>query len=121
MEGRPISDLAPDQQLYAKVPQTWEEVEGPQEGPLPGLGRQLAGVQAGEKKSVDISFPANFGPVAALAGKNATYALEILEVRERLLPPLDAEFFKAHQAENLEQLLAEASPARSSGRKEQQN
>jgi trigger factor len=101
IDGQPITELAPDKQLYGKVPQTWEEVEGANEGVIPGLGKELAGVKPGDKKEVTIKFPADFAPVPALAGKTATYALDILEIRERVLPALDAEFFKAQQVEDL--------------------
>jgi trigger factor len=104
VDGKPIAELAPDKQIYGKVPQTWEEVEGAQEGVIPGLGRQLAGLKTGDKKTVTINFPAEFTPVPALAGKTASYAVEIQEIRERVLPPIDAEFFKANQVENLEGL-----------------
>jgi trigger factor len=104
VEGKPIADLAPDKQIYAKVPQTWEEVEGTNEGVIPGLGKHLAGLKAGDKKTIDIAFPADFAPVPALAGKTAAYAVEVLEVRERSLPPLDEAFFKANQADNLDAL-----------------
>jgi trigger factor len=107
MAGRPIAEIAGDKQLYARVPQTWEEVEGANEGIIPGLGRQLAGVEKGAKKSVSIAFPADFAPVPALAGKTAEYALDIQEVRERILPELDADFFKAHQADDLEGLRSQ--------------
>jgi trigger factor len=103
VDGKPILELAPDKQIYGKVPQTWEEVEG-QEGVIPGLGAQLAGVKAGDKKDVAITFPAGFSPVPALGGKSAVYAVEIQEVRERVLPPLDAEFFKSQQVDSLEAL-----------------
>ncbi len=101
LEGKPVAELAPGQQLYGKVPQTWEEVEGAQEGHLPGLGKQIAGLQTGDKKTVDIAFPAEFSALPALAGKTAQYALEILEVRERVIPPLDEAFFKSQQAADL--------------------
>jgi trigger factor len=39
LDGRKIAEIAGDKQLYAKVPQTWEEVEGANEGIIPGLGR----------------------------------------------------------------------------------
>jgi trigger factor len=42
--------------------------------------------------------------VPALAGKAAVYAVEIQEIRERILPPLDAEFFKAQKVDDLEGL-----------------
>jgi len=101
VDGQPIVELAPEKQLYGKVPQTWEEVEGANEGVIPGLGKQLAGLKPGEKKDVTISFPADFAPVPALAGKTATYAVEVQEIRERVLPPLDAEFFKSQQVDDL--------------------
>jgi len=101
VDGKPILELAPDKQIYGKVPQTWEEVEGANEGVIPGLGKQLAGVKSGDKKSVTIAFPADFAPVPALAGKSAVYAIEVQEVRERALPALDAAFFKANQVDDL--------------------
>jgi trigger factor len=107
VDGQPILDLAPDKQLYGKVPQTWEEVEGTNEGVIPGLGKQLAGLKPGEKKDVAITFPAEFPAVPALAGKAATYTVEIQEIRERVLPELNEEFFKSQQADNLEGLRSQ--------------
>jgi trigger factor len=105
--GTKISEIAGDKQLYAKVPQTWEEVEGANEGIIPGLGRQISGVSKGDKRTAKIVFPADFKPVAALAGKTAEYELEILEVRERILPELDEAFFKAHRVDDLDGLKAQ--------------
>ena len=106
VDGKPIAELAPDKQIYGKVPQTWEEVEGANEGVIPGLGKQLAGVKAGDKKSVPVAFPVDFAPMAALAGKHAAYAIEVQEVRERALPALDAAFFKVNQVDDLAALQA---------------
>jgi trigger factor len=97
LDGKPVAELAPDKQVYGKVPQTWEEVEPEQDGIIPGLGRQLAGLSTGEKRSVAITFPADFPALPLLAGRTVDYAVEIQEVRERVLPALDAEFFKAQQ------------------------
>jgi trigger factor len=107
IDGNPIADLAPDKQLYGKVPQTWEEVEGANDGVIPGLGRQLAGLKTGDKKDVTITFPPEFTPVPALAGKTAVYSVEIQEVRERVLPELNGEFFKSHQVDDLAGLQAQ--------------
>ncbi len=104
VDGQAIAELAPDKQIYGSVPQTWEEVEGAQEGVIPGLGLQLAGVKAGDTKDVAITFPADFAAVPALAGKSANYALTIQEIRERVLPELNEEFFKAQQVDNLDSL-----------------
>ncbi len=104
IDGKPVAELAPDKQIYGKVPQTWEEVDGANEGVIPGLGRQLAGLKPGDKKSVAVQFPADFAAVAALAGKAAVYEVEVQEIRERALPALDEAFFKANQADSLDAL-----------------
>jgi len=106
IDGQAIADLAPDRQIYGKVPQTWEEVEGEHEGVLPGLGLQITGLKTGDKKDATIIFPADFAPVPALAGKTAIYALEVQEIRERILPALDEAFLKSVQAESLDALKA---------------
>jgi trigger factor len=105
IEGRPIVDLVPERQIFGKVPQTWEEVAG-QDGLIPGLAAQLLGLAVGAKKDVTITFPSDFN-VAELAGKIATYAVEVLEVRERVLPEIDEAFLKAQGAESLEALRAD--------------
>jgi trigger factor len=104
VDGKPIAELAPEKRIYGKVPQTWEEVDAEQDGLIPGLGRQLAGLKAGDKKKVPVTFPAGFAGAPELGGKLAVYDVEVQEVRERALPSLDAEFFKAQQVENLEAL-----------------
>ena len=58
-------------------------------------------MKAGDKKSVTVTFPADFAAVPALAGKAAVYAVDIQEVRERALPALDEAFFKANQVDDL--------------------
>ncbi len=105
--GRPIAELVPDKQVYAKVPQTWEEVEGETAGLVPGLGRQLAGLKAGDKKDVPVTFPMDFAAAPVLAGKSAVYAVEVQEVRERVLPELGPDFFKTQQVDSLDALKAQ--------------
>ncbi|AKC83928.1 trigger factor [Verrucomicrobia bacterium IMCC26134] len=99
--GQAILEIVPDKQIYGKVPQTWEEVESENDGLIPGLGKQLGGLKTGDKKSVEIAFPAEFAAAPALAGKTASYAVEILEIRERVLPELNEEFFKSNQVDDL--------------------
>jgi trigger factor len=106
IDGKSILEIVPDKQIYGKVPQTWEEVEGENEGLIPGLGKALGGMKVGDKKDVDVTFPAEFAAAEDLAGKSAVYAVEVLEVRERVLPEIDEEFLKAHQADDLDGLKA---------------
>ena len=101
LDGQPLSGVVGDKTIYASAPQTWEEVEGTNEGLLPGMSKLLAGLKAGDKRDVTINFPADFAAVPALAGKSATYAIEVQEVRERVLPPMDEAFFKANQVDDL--------------------
>jgi len=70
------------------------------------MSRQVAGLKAGDKKEVSITFPGEFAAVPALAGKTVRYAIEIQEVRERVLQAMDEAFFKANQADDLAGLQA---------------
>ena len=106
IDGQPLTDLVGDKGIYASAPQTWEEVEGANEGLFPGMNAQVSGLKAGDKKDVLINFPAEFSAVPALAGKAVSYAIEVQEVRERVLPALDEAFAKANQADSVEALKA---------------
>jgi len=97
-----VAELVPDRAIFGKAPQTWEEVEG-NEGLIPGLGKEIASLSKGDKKDVKISFPADFH-VTELAGKEAVYAIEALEVREKVLPALDEAFLKGVQVESVDAL-----------------
>jgi trigger factor len=60
---------------------------------LPDFENGLKGVKAGEQKSIDVKFPADY-QAANLAGKTAQFALTIKKVEEQKLPDLDEEFCK---------------------------
>ena len=120
LDGQPLTGIVGDKAIYASAPQTWEEVEGVNEGLLPGMSTQIAGLKATDKKTVTIAFPADFAAVPALAGKAVSYAIEVQEVRERVLPPMDEEFFKQNRADNLDGLKAQVR-ANLTMRKEQEN
>lgn len=102
IEGTPISEIVEDKPVYAKMPQTWEEV-GSDQGLIPGLGDQLAGLKTGDKRDLEVEFPEDF-TVEELRGKKAVYTVEVLEVRERKLPELDDAFFESQQVKTLEEL-----------------
>jgi trigger factor len=97
-----IEELVPDQPIFGKQGSTWEEVDS-EASPIPGLAAAFAGMKTGDKKDVPVSFPADF-TVEALRGKDATYAVEVLEVRERELPELNEEFVKTLGVESVDQL-----------------
>ncbi|AOS45400.1 Trigger factor [Lacunisphaera limnophila] len=107
LDGKPLDEVVGDKKIYAAAPQTWEEVEGANEGLLPGVSSQLSGLKTGDKKNVDVTFPADFAAVPALAGKTVAYAIEVQEIRERILAPLDEAFYKSHQVDDLDGLKAQ--------------
>lgn len=95
-----------------------------------GAGRMLAdfeaglrGAKAGDKKDIELTFPANYA--ANLAGKQAKFAVTVHKVEERQLPELNEEFAKIYGVEeggierlrsevqeNMERELGEAIKAR---------
>lgn len=60
----------------------------------------IRGGKAGEKALFSVHFPENYR-TASLAGKTADFELEILEVRELDLVPLDDDFARQHGSVNL--------------------
>ena len=58
----------------------------------------LRGLRTGEKKTIDVTFPANYG-APALAGKQAQFAINVHSVEEQVLPELDDEFCKTYGVE----------------------
>jgi trigger factor len=58
---------------------------------IPGFEEQLTGGAAGEERKVELSFPDDYG-AEQLAGRQASFAVTIREVRRRKLPELDDDF-----------------------------
>ncbi len=74
---------------------------------IPGFEEQLVGHKAGEHVDVNVKFPENYTP--ELKGKDAVFACDIHEVKEKKLPELNEEFIKGlglAGVENEEQLKA---------------
>ncbi|MGH8020696.1 MAG: trigger factor [Opitutaceae bacterium] len=97
-----IAELVPDRPIYGQMPQTWEEA-GAEEGLLPGMGKHVVGLKAGEQKDVEIVFPESFS-VPQLAGKTGSYSVTVQEVRQRVLPEINEEFLKSQEAATVEEL-----------------
>jgi trigger factor len=57
---------------------------------IPGFEEQLLGALAGDERTIDVTFPDDYG-AEHLAGKPAQFAISVKEVRERVLPELDDE------------------------------
>ena len=61
---------------------------------LPDFEAALLDVKAGDKKTFDVAFPADY-QAAELAGKTAEFSVEITDVAAPKLPEVDAEFAKS--------------------------
>jgi trigger factor len=57
---------------------------------IPGFEEQLTGASAGEERTIEVTFPDDYG-AEHLAGKPAQFALSVKEIREKVLPELDDE------------------------------
>ena len=100
-EDRPLTDFAPTARGLTHQENFWMEIKP--DSFIPGFTEQLAGANKGEKRTVNIEFPADFVS-EALSGKKAVYQVEIVQVEEKVLPELTDEFAKQWGAESLEQL-----------------
>ena len=59
---------------------------------VPGFEEQLVGHKAGEDVEVNVTFPTQYVP--ELAGKKALFKCKVHEVKEKVLPKLDADLIK---------------------------
>ena len=73
---------------------------------VPGFEEQLVGSVAGEHRTIRLTFPADYG-AADLAGREAIFAVEVKEVRQRAPLVIDDELGKAVGLESLAELRAE--------------
>jgi trigger factor len=58
---------------------------------VPGFEEQLVGAAPGDSREVTITFPDDY-PAEQMAGKQATFDVEVKEVKEKRLPELDDDF-----------------------------
>ena len=74
---------------------------------IPGWEQQLVGMEIGGTKGFDITFPEEYR-VEDLRGKPAHFEVELLDLREKLLPEVDDDFAKsAGDVEDLDALRRE--------------
>ena len=74
---------------------------------IPGFEEQLAGASAGDERTVELTFPDDY-PAEHLAGKEASFAVEVKEVKEKRLPELDDDFaVEAGGYDSLDELRTE--------------
>ena len=100
-DGKPLTEIAPTAKGITEQKGYWVPADGTQF--IPGFAAQLIGAKAGDKRTVNVDFPADF-VTQELQGKKGVYDVELVEVKEKVLPELNEEFAKSFGAENLEKL-----------------
>ena len=102
-DGKSIDEIVPDAKRLAKGENNWIRVE--KDAFLPGFGDQLVGAKKGDKLQIAVEFPANF-VFPELANKKAVFDVEVLDVKEEVLPELNDEYAKKLGAKNVDELKA---------------
>ncbi len=83
-----------------------KEADDPEEWPFPGFGKALEGVQAGDEKTLEYTYPADH-PDESLRGRKAVYHLTVKEVQAPVLPDLTDEFVQENtEFETVDELRA---------------
>ena len=75
---------------------------------IPGFEDQLVGAKAGEEKTVDVTFPEEYG-AENLAGKAAVFECTVKEVKEPVAAEIDDVLAKRFGADDLDALKAQVS------------
>jgi trigger factor len=100
-DGKPITDTAPTAKGLTEQKNFW--VDAAPDSFVPGFADQIIGAKAGDKRTVNVEFPADF-VTKQLAGKKGVFEVEVVEVKEKVLPAIDDAFAKKYDAENLAKL-----------------
>lgn len=77
------------------------EVAG--EGFIPGFTEQLEGIKAGESRTIDVTFPEEYGS-KELAGKAAQFEITCKKLQSKSVPAVDDELAKAIGFETLDEV-----------------
>lgn len=105
IDGKPLAEVVPTAAAYGKQTGTWEEAGADETfgATVKEIVDGLVGMQAGDKKEVSVTFADDFS-AEDLRGKTAVYSVDVAEVRERVLPEMNEEFFKSLHVKDAEEL-----------------
>jgi len=89
LDETPIIELVPEVKQLGYNPQFWLWMRP--EGFLPKFAEQLVGMNKGDKRTIEIEFPADFQH-KAVAGKKAQYEVELIDIKTKKAPAIDDAF-----------------------------
>src|SRR5262249_20775263 len=97
-DGKPLVEIAPTARGLTQQKGFWLQIQAGCF--IPCFTEQLMGTAGGDKRTVTVDFPPDF-VAPALSGKKGVYEVEILQVKERVLPEPNDDFARAYGAENV--------------------
>jgi trigger factor len=100
-DGLPLTAIAPTAKGLTEQKGFWVNLEPGSF--IPGFAEQLEGAKAGDKRTLNVEFPADF-VTPQLVGRKAIYEVEVVEIREKHAPAIDDAFAKTYGAESLDKL-----------------
>ncbi len=100
-EGKPLTDVAPTARGLTEKQNFWVQIG--KDAFIPGFTEALVGASAGDKRTATLTLPADF-VAKELAGKVVEYAIEVVGVKEKVLPAITDEFAKEFGAEGVDAL-----------------
>jgi trigger factor len=101
-DGKPLTDIAPTALGLTKKENFWVLIKA--NSFLPGFTEPLVGAVKGDKRTVTVTLAEDFVH-KELSGKTVAYEVEILGVKEKLLPVVDDAFAKQFGADVVATLL----------------
>ncbi|CAI8331152.1 MAG: Trigger factor [Opitutia bacterium UBA7350] len=120
IDEKPLTETYPElPSIYGTQKTTWEEAGAKESPGVRAIIDGVVGMKAGDEKSVTMDFPEDF-EMAELAGKSVIYVIKVEEVREKIMPKMDAAFFEALKVKD-EAELREQITENIKNQKQQQN
>ncbi len=97
-EGKPFSEYSEKAATLGSAKDFWVIADAENEF-LPGFAEGLVGAKVGDQKKIEITLSSAFIE-SSVAGKKASFDVSVKALREKVLPPMDEEFFKSMGVEN---------------------
>lgn len=92
-EGKPLSEISEKAASLGSAKDFWLIADQENEF-LPGFAAGVLGAKIGDKRTIEVTFPADFTE-KSVAGRKAEFVTDIKAIREKQLPPIDEEFLKS--------------------------
>lgn len=101
VDGKPLLEVVPNAKRLAKGENQWVKVQ--KDAFLPGFGEQFVGARKGDKLQITVEFPPDF-IIKEIALKKGVFDVEVLDVKQEILPELDDKFANLYGADSVKTL-----------------